>query len=134
MRTLESRYPVEDWSRGMTSFEILISTILSQSTTVANERRGFNDLRSRVGAITPERVAQTPEAEIAAAFVGDGRALRQDRRDEDLERRHPAAPILDRVPGLESPHRAGEGATVHALERGDGRKGCVTRSQRSGSS
>src|SRR5437870_2004350 len=36
MRILESRYPVDDWSRGMTPFEILISTILSQSTTVAN--------------------------------------------------------------------------------------------------
>ncbi|HEX9567505.1 MAG TPA: hypothetical protein VGA48_07935, partial [Thermoplasmata archaeon] len=54
MRILESRYPVEDWSRGMTPFEILISTILSQSTTVANERRGLNDLRLRVGAITPQ--------------------------------------------------------------------------------
>src|SRR5438552_1767565 len=35
MRILESRHPVEDWARGMTPFEILISTILSQSTTVA---------------------------------------------------------------------------------------------------
>ena len=52
----------------MTSFEVLISTILSQNTTVANERRGFKDLRSRVGAITPQRIAQTPEAEIAAAI------------------------------------------------------------------
>src|SRR3989442_822847 len=68
MRILESRYPVEDWSRGMTPFEILISTILSQSTTVANERRGLNDLRSRVGAITPERIADTPEGEIAKAI------------------------------------------------------------------
>src|SRR5207245_8200960 len=75
-----------------------------------------------------------PEVLETAAFVGDGRALRQNRRDEDLERRHPAAPILDRVTGLEGPHRAHEGTTVHALERVDGRKGCVTRSQRSGSS
>ncbi len=52
----------------MTPFEILISTILSQSTTVANERRGLNDLRSRVGAITPERLAATPEGEIAQAI------------------------------------------------------------------
>jgi endonuclease-3 len=74
MRTLESLYPVEDWSRGMTSFEILISTILSQSTTVANERRGFKDLRSRVGAITPQRIAETPEPEIAKAIWHAGLA------------------------------------------------------------
>jgi endonuclease III len=74
MRTLESRYPVEDWSRGMTSFEVLISTILSQSTTVANERRGFKGLRSRVGAITPQRIAETPEAEIATAIWHAGLA------------------------------------------------------------
>jgi len=74
MRILESRYPTEDWSRGMTPFEILVSTILSQSTTVANERRGLNDLRSRVGAITPERIAETPEGEIAQAIWHAGLA------------------------------------------------------------
>ncbi len=58
----------------MTPFEILISTILSQSTTVANERRGLNDLRSRVGAITPERLAATPEGEIAQAIWHAGLA------------------------------------------------------------
>ena len=74
MRILESRYPVDDWSRGMTPFEILISTILSQSTTVANERRGLNDLRSRVGAITPERLADTRKEEIAKAIWHAGLA------------------------------------------------------------
>ncbi len=98
MRVLESRYPLEDWSRGMTSFEVLISTILSQSTTVANERRGFKDLRSRVRAITPQGIAETPEAEIATAIWHAGlakqkaprivevaRALREGRGDR-LER------------------------------------------------
>src|SRR6266705_628377 len=74
MRILESRYRVEDWARGMTPFEILISTILSQSTTVANERRGLKDLRSRVGAITPERLADAPEEEIAEAIWHAGLA------------------------------------------------------------
>src|SRR5438876_9185301 len=74
MRILESRYPVEDWARGMTPFEILISTILSQSTTVANERRGLNDLRLRVGAITPKRLAETPQEEIAKAIWHAGLA------------------------------------------------------------
>src|SRR5439155_239333 len=74
MRILESWYPVEDWARGMTPFEILISTILSQSTTVANERRGLNDLRLRVGAITPKRLAETPQEEIAKAIWHAGLA------------------------------------------------------------
>src|SRR5437016_6303484 len=77
MRILESRYPVDDWSRGMTPFEILISTILSQSTTVANERRGLNDLRSSVGAITPQRLADTPEGEIAKAIWHAGLATQK---------------------------------------------------------
>src|SRR5438445_557297 len=98
MRILESRYLAEDWSHGMTPFEILISTILSQSTTVANERRGLNNLRSRVGAITPQRLADTSEGEIATAIWhaglarqkaprirGVARALLDDRGDR-LER------------------------------------------------
>jgi len=54
MRRLEARYPTEDWARDMTPFEILVSTILSQSTTVANERRGLDDLRMAVGRILPK--------------------------------------------------------------------------------
>jgi endonuclease III len=74
MRVLESRYPMRDWTHGMTPFEILISTVLSQSTTVANERRGLEGLRSRIGAITPQRVANTSEADIAAAIWHAGLA------------------------------------------------------------
>ncbi|TLZ53929.1 MAG: endonuclease III [Methanobacteriota archaeon] len=74
MRMLETRYPTQDWTRGMTPFEVLVSTILSQSTTAANERRGLEDLRGRVGAITPERLAATPEEEIARAIWHAGLA------------------------------------------------------------
>src|SRR3989441_7075436 len=74
MRILESRYLAEDWSHGMTPFEILISTILSQSTTVANERRGLNNLRSRGGATPPHRLADTSEGEIAPAIWQAGPA------------------------------------------------------------
>jgi len=80
MRVLESRYPIRDWARGMTPFEVLVSTVLSQSTTVANERRGLEDLRARIGAITPKAVADTPEADIAVAIwhagLGRQKALR----------------------------------------------------------
>ena len=74
MRILETRYPVPDWSKGMTAFEVLISTVLSQSTTVANERRGVEGLRQRVHAITPERLAETPVEEIAGAIYHAGLA------------------------------------------------------------
>src|SRR5437879_13630918 len=74
MRILEARYPLKDWTKGMTPFEVLVSTILSQSTTAANERRGLEDLRRRVGAITPERLAATPEEEIARAIWHAGLA------------------------------------------------------------
>src|SRR5439155_8683 len=77
MRILESRYPVQDWSRGMTPFEILISTILCQSTTVANERRGLNDLRAKVGASTPQRLADAPDREIAKAIWYAGLATQK---------------------------------------------------------
>jgi len=68
MRALASRYKVRDWSRGMRPFEILVSTILSQNTTVANERRALEDLRGAVGALTPEALAATPEDVIARAI------------------------------------------------------------------
>jgi endonuclease III len=74
MRTLESRYPPSDWSKGMTPFEVLISTVLSQSTTAANERRGLEDLRRRVQDITPERLAETPVESIARAIWHAGLA------------------------------------------------------------
>jgi endonuclease-3 len=74
MRILESRYPVKDWTKGMTPFEVLISTVLSQSTTAANERRGLEDLRRRVGAIAPERLAGTSEDEITRGIWHAGLA------------------------------------------------------------
>src|SRR2546427_7363702 len=92
MRVLERRYPIRDWARGMTPFEILISTVLSQSTTVANERRGLEDLRSRIGVITPERVADTSEADIAAAIwhagLGRQKAPRIRRIATEIFERH----------------------------------------------
>lgn len=74
MRILASRYPIEDWTRGLTDFEILISTVLSQSTTAANERRGLQGLRSRFGSITPERLASASDREIAEAIWHAGLA------------------------------------------------------------
>lgn len=58
----------------MTPFEVLISTVLSQSTTVANERRGLEGLRNRFGAITPKRLATASEREIRLAIWHAGLA------------------------------------------------------------
>ena len=74
MRVLEARYPVDDWARTMTPFEVLISTVLSQSTTVANERRGFEALRARVGEVTPDRLTAVSEQDIAGAIWHAGLA------------------------------------------------------------
>lgn len=74
MRHLETLYRPKDWAKGMTPFEILVSTILSQSTTVANEMRGLNGLRSAVGRITPNRLASAREETIARAIWHAGLA------------------------------------------------------------
>lgn len=77
MRILERRHPASDWSADMTAFEILVSTVLSQSTTVANERRGLEGLRRALGSITPERVAAASERDIARAIWHAGLARRK---------------------------------------------------------
>ncbi len=74
MRALERRYPARDWARGMTPFEVLISTILSQSTTVANEKRGMDGLRAALKTITPRTVAAASERTIARAIWHAGLA------------------------------------------------------------
>ena len=65
---------MKDWSTGMTGFEVLVSTVLSQSTTVANERRGLEGLRTKFGKITPEILAAVSDDEIAAAIWHAGLA------------------------------------------------------------
>ena len=74
MRILERRHPLRDWSRTLTPFEVLVSTILSQSTTVANERRGLEGLRRRFGGVTPNLLADTRVDAIAEAIWHSGLA------------------------------------------------------------
>ena len=86
MRILALRYEVRDWTRGRTRFEVLISTVLSQSTTLANERRGLEGLRSRFGTITPERLANAREEEIASAIWHAGLARQKAPRIRGIAR------------------------------------------------
>ncbi len=117
MRVLENRHPLRDWSASMTPFEVLVSTILSQSTMGANERRGLASLRKTVGRVTPESLAVVPVGEITRAIWHAGLARQKapriraaarevrDRWDGDLGRvlRLPTAEareILMALPGV----------------------------------
>jgi len=94
MRVLEGRYPMEDWARGMPTFEVLVSTILSQSTTVANERRGMEGLRDAFGTITPEKLARRRTAEIEQAIYHAGLSRQKAPR---------IRAVADRLLGMRSP-------------------------------
>jgi endonuclease III len=87
MRILERRYPIEDWTAGMTPFEILVSTILSQSTTVTNERRGMQGLRDAFGDISPSTLAMADESTIARAIWHAGLARQKAARIKEVARR-----------------------------------------------
>ena len=86
MSILERRHPVPDWSEGMSPFEVLVSTVLSQSTTVANERRGMRGLRDAFGEITPEGLASARVPRIARAIWHAGLAAQKAVRIRDLSR------------------------------------------------
>lgn len=86
MRILEARHPFEDWSRSMTSFEVLVSTILSQSTTVSNERRGMDGLLARFGSVTPEILAAAHADDIAKAIWHSGLARQKAPRIQAVAR------------------------------------------------
>ncbi len=60
-------YPAENWSVGMDPFEVLISVIISQNTTVANERRALENLREGVG-LSPEAIASADTETLEAAL------------------------------------------------------------------
>lgn len=59
MNILLREYPPKDWATGMEPFEVLVAVIISQNTTVANERRALENLRESVG-LTPEALAEAP--------------------------------------------------------------------------
>src|SRR2546430_8304880 len=79
----------------------------------------FGRVRESFGGDSTDSAAQVYQA---AAFVRRGRALREDRGDEDLEGRHSAGPVLDRITDLENPHRSEERSAVHGLATSAGGK------------
>src|SRR5204862_8038163 len=77
---VDRRSTLKDLTTVMTAFEVLVSSILSQSTTAANERRGLECLRLQVGAITSDRFAATYDEEIARAIWHAGLARQKAQR------------------------------------------------------
>lgn len=86
MRVLEDRYRPRNWARGMSAFEVLVSTVLSQSTTVANERRGMDGLREAFGDVRPSVLARAPVRRIEAAIWHAGLARRKAARIREIAR------------------------------------------------
>lgn len=100
MKIVLKEYPADDWSSDMDPFETLVAVIISQNTTVANERRALGRLRGALG-ISPHS--------LASASV------------EDLERAlRPAGLHRTKAPRIRDVAR-------HLLERYDGDLGRILR-------
>lgn len=67
LTVLTRLHPVEDWSRGMSPFEVLVSVVVSQNTTVANERRAMGRLRDRVG-VDSQAIAKAELSDLEDAL------------------------------------------------------------------
>jgi endonuclease-3 len=67
LETLLREYPPENWSEGMDPFEVLVAVVVSQNTTVANERRALESLRRQVG-LSPQALAEASVEELERAL------------------------------------------------------------------
>lgn len=61
---MERSYPMRVWAENLTSFEVLVSTILSQATERRGNIRAFENLRQRFG-MTPASLARADIGELA---------------------------------------------------------------------
>jgi endonuclease III len=67
LETVLRTYPPQDWTRKKDPFEVLVSVVISQNTTVQNEERALRNLRDSIG-ITPRRVAAAPVGDLERAL------------------------------------------------------------------
>ncbi len=67
MRIVLDEYPPGDWSSSMGAFEVLVAVIISQNTTVANERRALTRLREVVD-ISPHSIAEASLGDLERAL------------------------------------------------------------------
>jgi len=59
------------WSRKLTPFEVLVSTILSQKTERRGTKKAFDKLKEKIG-LTPEKIAGAPISDIIDAIKPAG--------------------------------------------------------------
>lgn len=59
------------WSKKLTPFEVLVSTILSQKTERRGTRKAFDELKEKIG-LTPEKIAGAPLSDITDAIKAAG--------------------------------------------------------------
>lgn len=102
LATVLRDHPVEAWWRGMSPFEVLVSVVISQNTTVANERRAMQRLRERVG-IAPTAFASAPVEALEDALRPAGLFRTKARRLREIARRLVAPGGLNLRALLEKP-------------------------------
>ncbi len=67
LQTVLEEFPPDHWSADMDSFEVLVAIIISQNTSVANERQALRGLRNSVG-ISAEAVARADVGDLEEAL------------------------------------------------------------------
>nr|MDO8063111.1 endonuclease III [Candidatus Freyrarchaeum guaymaensis] len=93
---LEGLYgDLEEWWKGLSGFEILVSTVISQNTNSRNTAAAFRRLREKFK-VTPENMANAPVEEIEEALKPAGLYRGKARRLKELSRI-----ILERYGGLD---------------------------------
>ncbi len=102
LEDLLQRYPVEDWSRDRSPFEVLVAVIISQNTTVANERRALARLREGMG-ITPQAFVAAPLRDLEEALRPAGLFRSKARRLKGIAQRLTAADGSDLLAILDQP-------------------------------
>lgn len=86
LELLVHRYPLEDWSTDLTPFGVLVAVVISQNTTVANERQALQRLRERVG-LTPQALREASVADLEAALRPAGLFRMKARRLREIASR-----------------------------------------------
>ncbi|MEM3575057.1 MAG: endonuclease III [Candidatus Bathyarchaeia archaeon] len=83
---LEEGIGVEDWFKGIDGFELLIATILSQSTNYKNVRIAMERLRAKVG-ISPSSIAESDLRAIRDCIRPAGLFNQKAKRIKEVARR-----------------------------------------------
>ncbi len=86
MDIILEEFPVDTWSSEMNPFETLVAVIISQNTTVVNERRALRRLQDLVG-ISPRAVATAAIRDLREALRPAGLHRTKAPRIKEIARR-----------------------------------------------